>query len=307
MSPEPRADVAIAALNQYFFTDRERASANFSIDLEDGAKTFAELSEEKVRDFREYAIPTIEISLEGSSLDEIIDLFIDINQQGSKVNRFDIVKAIGRENPLLRSVFDLLATSHKRQHDVFYKKKKNEFTKSLERLQIIRNIIDPNSRVDRMWERLLEIALFVRTGKHRAPAQILKSFIRSRADVGRDVKMTPAETKKLSACFKFIVGCYSRSPQFATSRFAVDQTHFYTMITSIIGGDLLKAHGGPPARGELERKLVKFAKIMDGKAKPPKAVAMAVEDYQTASAKQTTHIGQREARQARFLEILGAI
>src|SRR5713101_10074758 len=58
-----------------------------------------------VRDFREYSIPTIEISLDDeSSLDEIISLFVDINQQREPVNRFDIVKAMCKTDPLLKSV-----------------------------------------------------------------------------------------------------------------------------------------------------------------------------------------------------------
>jgi hypothetical protein len=61
-------------------------------------KKFADLDEEVIREFREYAIPTIEISLtDDSHLDEIINLFVDINQQGVQVGRFHIVKAMGAQ------------------------------------------------------------------------------------------------------------------------------------------------------------------------------------------------------------------
>jgi hypothetical protein len=57
-----------------------------------------------VRNFAEYAIPTVEIQLdEGTTLDEIISLFVDINQQGVPVNRFDVVKAMYKNGNCLAS------------------------------------------------------------------------------------------------------------------------------------------------------------------------------------------------------------
>jgi hypothetical protein len=105
-----RADVFIRDVTKYFFHEKERKFVDFSIDVDGSKTTFEDLPEEAVRDFREYAIPTIEINLtDDTSLDEIIDLFIDINQSGVEVNRFAIVKAMGSKNPLLSSVFALIA------------------------------------------------------------------------------------------------------------------------------------------------------------------------------------------------------
>ena len=178
-----RLDVKIDAVKSYFYSKREKEAVDFWISIDGKKKTFKDLSEEIVRDFREYAIPTIEINLdEGTTLDEVINLFVDINQQGEKVNRFDIVKAIGRENQLLSSVFSLLAEQQKRKEDIFFKKKSTVFTRVLQRLATVENVEGANQKVDRMWERLVEFVLFCRTSKHRSPGQILKSFIRSTGD-----------------------------------------------------------------------------------------------------------------------------
>ncbi len=297
-------DIKIVNVGKYFFEKNVRDTANFAIDLDGEPTAFAALSEEAVRDFREYAIATIEINLDESYLDEIINLFVDINQQGAKVTRFDIVKAM-RKNPLLEDSFKLIAQQEKRKEDVRYKIKKTDFSRVLLQLQIVQSSQGQNAKVDRMWERLLEIALFFRTGKHRPPAAILKSFIEGHAEQQR-AKLTPDEKKEITACFKFLSACYQAG--LAQTRLATDQTHFYTMVTSLSAGKLLAPKNNrPPDYNALKLKLLKFGSIIDGKTKPPAALSKAVKDYQVRSVKQTTHIGQREARQARFLEIINAL
>jgi uncharacterized protein with ParB-like and HNH nuclease domain len=176
-----RDDLRVENVRDYFFGAKEKNQVGFFINFAGKKQTFKQLSDELVREFREYAIPTIEIDLDDeSSLDEIVNLFVDINQRGEKVKRFDIVKAIGNENPLLLSVFDLVAQQQKRKQDKFFKRKSTVFTRVLERLQTIQSVEDKNQRVDRMWERLAEIVLFTRTNSHRQPGQILKIFIKSR-------------------------------------------------------------------------------------------------------------------------------
>jgi hypothetical protein len=155
------------------------------------------LPDEVVREFREYAIPTIEIDLdEDSSLDEIINLFVDINQQGEKVSRFSIVKAIGQGNALLSSALELIAQEQTRRHDKIYKKKNTAYTRVLQTLQMVQNAKDMNQRVDRMWERLVEIVLFNRTQSHRQPGQVLKAFIKTEGDTDTTA-ITSVELKKL--------------------------------------------------------------------------------------------------------------
>lgn len=304
-----RTDVKIEAVKSYFYGQREKDFVDFSITMDGRKKTFKELSEAIVRDFREYAIPTIEINLdEGTTLDEVINLFVDINQQGEKVNRFDIVKAIGRENQLLQSVFDLIAEEQIRREDIFFKKKSTVFTRVLQKLATVESAEDANQKVDRMWERLVELFLFARTGKHRSPGQILKSFIRSTSD-DEKTKITTPESKKLRSVFNFLADSYKKT-DLEKTRLARDIPNFYTMVTSLLASDMLVPKNGvaPDVKG-LQRKLLAFAKFLPEHAALPANAELAekIEDYKQAAARQTTNPGQREIRQARFLEIIGEL
>jgi hypothetical protein len=296
-------DLKVDNWQRYFFTDRPKKDAYFTIDLGDDPKTFHELAEHIVRDFREYAIPTIEISLDDTtSLDEVITLFVDINQYGVAVNRFDIVKAMCKDDPLIKNVFDLLAEKQIRQQDVFYRMKRNDTTFVLKRLQVIDNLQADNSRVDRMWERLLEIALFVRTRKHRKPVEILKGFINRSSSPSK--RLAANEMREIRRVFKFLRGAYV-SNTLGHSRLATDQTHFYTMITSLCEENLLNSYG--PAG--LQKKLEKFGTLLDA-AKPPRGMKKTwelVREYLELSAKQTTDVSRRTVRGGRFVEIVQAL
>ena len=197
----------------------------------------------------------------------------------------------------------MLAQKQTRGRDLYYKKKNTVYSRVLAKLQNVQNASSPNSKVDRMWERLVEIALFARTGKHRASAQILKSFIRGEDDEER-AKLTPNEKKRLATCFTFLAKAYK---VIGASRLATDQPHFYTLVTTLLSTEILF----PPAEKTVDekgliRKLSVFAKILEG-GKVPKKIAPDFEEYIEASVRQTTHPGQRDQRQERFLQILEAL
>ena len=299
-----REDLAVKKVKDYFSAHKEKSQAGFYIHLDGKKQTFKQLSEERVRDFREYAIPTIEIDLDDdSSLDEIINLFVDINQQGAKVKRFDIVKAIGAENALLRSVFKLVAQEKRKKQDKHFKRKSTAFTRVLEKLQIVQNAADANQKVDRMWERLVEIVLFCRTKSHRQPGQILKAFIKtdSKADT---TAISPQEAKQLRVVFNFLDVTYKET-DLGSTRLARDLPHFYTMVTALLASGLLEADGAAPDYPNVRRKLLAFAKLLPDNATSKAAIQDALRAYKQAAAKQTTHPGQRRIRQEKFLEILG--
>ena len=303
-----RDDLSVDRVKDYFFSKKEKDQANFDINWEGKKYTFADLPDEVVRDFREYAIPTIEITLDDeSTLDEIIKLFVDINQQGAKVKRFDIVKAIGRDNPLLSSVLGLVAQEQVRKQDIYYKKKNNAFTRVLQELQTVVNAADANTKVDRMWERLVELVLFNRTHKHRQPGQILKTFIKT-DDAADTKKITPSELVELRRCFAFLDKCYKET-ELGTTRLSRDVPHFYTMVTTLLSSDLLEADGAPPDYPTVRAKLLAFANLLpdeivlpdgDPKSEP-------LEEYKEAAVRQTTHPGRRQTRQQKLLEIVDMI
>jgi hypothetical protein len=302
-----RQDMMVNGVRDYFFDKKEKRQANFSINLDGKKTTFQQLPEEVVREFREYAIPTIEIDLDdNSSLNEIINLFVDINQKGEKVKRFDIVKAIGNENPLLSDVFDLIATKEHRKGDIFFKKKATVFSRVLQQLQTVQAASDANLKVDRMWDRLVEIVLYCRTRKHRAPGQVLKSFISNKIEADNKA-IVPLELKKLRTCFAFLDKAYKET-ELGRSRLARDLPNFYTMVTSLLASDLLSpSNGGGPDYPEVRRKLLAFARLLADSAKPPAGVVNQLAQYKVAASRQTTHTGQRDVRQRRFLEILEAL
>ncbi len=168
------SDLCVPNWRDYFF----KGSRDVDFKINVGATgeraknlAFAELPNEMVRDFREYSIPTIEIDMDidEGGLAEVISLFIDINQLGVRVNRFDIVRTMYENNKLLADVFKLIAIKQKRGKDNFYKMIDSDFTKILKHLQNIQvaegtdkaeREARQQERVDKMWERLLEVVLF---------------------------------------------------------------------------------------------------------------------------------------------------
>ena len=254
-----------------------------------------------MRAFREYAIPTIEIDLddENTSIDEIINLFIDINQQGVKVSRFEVVKALGTD-PLFANVFNLIAIKQTRAKTMHYRAKSTTpYVRVLRQLNIVSRLRDNNSKVDRMWERLTEIALFARSTRHRAPSDILKAFIKA-GDV-RNPALTKAEVKKLHDAFSFLVEAY-KGP-LGSSRLATDQPQFYTLITSLISTDLMTRY---PA-DELRRRLTAVSNMVDGTATISLELKPTVVEYLALAAKQTTNPDRRKARQDALIKLVDAM
>jgi len=312
-----RAGIGVPNWKNYFFQGSTAASfaVNIAPDSERRQnKTFAQLDDEMVADFREYKIPTIEIQVDKdeASLKELIDLFIDINQYGVKVNRFDIVKTMYDSNPLLSGIFSLVAEKRKRKGDNFYKIMDTEFTRVLKHLAVVKNLtvltMDKDTklaaieksqeRADRMWERLLEIALFIRTKKHRTLAQILKVFD---ADALERKPLTGQERASLQRVFKFIGSLY-RVKGVTNTKLASDQPFFYTMVTTIYAEDLLKRYPH-----DLKERVARLAFAIDDPQSVSTSARKTLRDYVSISTKQTTHPGRREARQELFAKLIEAI
>lgn len=286
-----RSDFAIPNWAEFFSRPANRHDVHFYVEVPK-RQTFKNLSDVVVRDFREYKIPIIEISLddEGSSLDEMISLFVDINLRGAKVKRFDIVKAMGQGDPLLKSVFDLIALAQERKKDSFYKAKDNVFTRALKRLQVVANL-EGNSKVDRMWERLLEFALFARNKQHRKSSEVLQSFIS--VDKTKNKKLDKSEIAALRRAFTLVTS----SAALAGTRLATDHTHFYTMVTAIMSGALDGIDDT-----DLLKRLVRFGQVLDGKGVMPgdQTVMKAIKGYRELSDKRTTDAARRLERQNLF-------
>ena len=289
-------DLGISNWSDYFDSPNEKKQVSFSIDLPNGKRKFAKLDQKTIRDLREYSIPTIEITLhDETEVDEIIDLFVDINQRGEEVKRFQIVKAMGEQNQLLQCVFDLVATQYKLKKDIRYRQKQGDYTAVLKKLTVIAKAAETSAAVDRIWERLLEIALFVRTRQHAKPVEVLKRFIRIRKP---EPPLTAEELTTLHRVFKFVRKSYAGA--FPTKRIATDQTHFYTMITSLISSDLMESF----SNSALIKKLHAFADLIEDGAAPPtnELLMPIIAKYLDESSEKTTDVSRREERQRLFVQ-----
>lgn len=289
---------------KYFFDPRLRLQANFSVDLPTGRTTFATLPADVVRDLREYSIPTVEITLQDdSTLDEIISLFLDINQQGVPVSRFDIVKAMGRQNRLLKSVFDIIAVKETRGQVEHYKSKRNDFTAVFKHLSTVSSLGDSKSRVERQWQILLELAMFQESRRHRKPIDILKSFIRASRDAegGNIAALKSKDAKALRAVFAFLSRAY-RVPSLKSSSLATDHTRFYSLATTLIAHPFLEAMD----EDELIRRIETVSQLIDGKkhlAGNPR-VTKAVKKFLGLVSDRTTDTPRRDDRHLALVEAI---
>lgn len=299
-----RADFKISTWAKYIPIGELREQVAFAAPL--GAKkgkllTLAQLDETVIRELREYPIPMIEITLnEATSIDEIISLFVDINQRGVKVTRLQIVRALKRNDRFLKDVYGLIAIKQKRAQAAFARRKRTDFVYVLKRLQVVANIYDPDQQADRMWERLFEIALFVRSGKHRKPTEILKSFIKA-PDVLQD-RLSAEERGRLSRAFDFLAWAYKHTGLEKT-RFATDQTHFYTMVTAILGKNLLSLY----QQQDLADALCDFNDALDRRSSQIPGMSKIVREYKAQSAKQTSDSTRREEREKDLLAAIALL
>jgi hypothetical protein len=289
-----RDDLKVNDVEHYLYGKPARKDLNFSVNVDGVSTAFKDLDDDRVRQFKDYAISTIEIEWEDEQayIDEIVKLFIDINQEGVKVGRFDVVKAFGKD-PMFKQIFGLVGTKEIKKKSVFLKPKKGSFYSVLRNLNIISRLSDENQQVNRMWERMTEIALFSRKPhQHRAPAEILKSFINP-SRKKRNRLLNKAELVKLREAFGFLQQSYIRFPLLKEAKLATDQPQFYTLITTLLSTNLIDKYPD-----DLDRRLLAAADILDGKVQAPKSLSKAVGEYRTAATKQTTHPSRRQKRQS---------
>lgn len=294
---------AIKTWGKYIFGSEHRRNVGFPVDLKDGKgdQKFSDFDENIIRELREYTIPTIEIVLnDNTNLDEIINLFVDINQRGVKVTRLNIVRALRQKDPLLEEVYKMVAAKQQRMQDVYTKKKGTIYVNVLKRLNIITAVTDTSVQADRMWERLLELALFVRSGgRHRKPSEILKTFIKG-GGADEYNALTKEERRTLKRAFAFLSRSYDSS-DLGSTRLATDQTHFYIMATALLGSKLLDTF----SQEELTKKLVRFSGSLGGFI--PRQFGIqeaddAIQRYRDLSTEKTTDTSRRKERQQNFIK-----
>lgn len=292
---------------EYIFDRQYREQAGFVVKCGDAPTKipFSKFSDNAVRDLREYQLALIEIKLgEETNLDEIINLFVDINQRGAKVTRLQIVRAIKRDDPFLNSVYGLVAEKQRRYHDTFVLVKKGTVAKVLEKLSAVAGAADKHAKADRMWGKLMELALFIRNGNnHGKGSDVLKKFVEKKAEPS----LTSEEKKKLRRVFTFLDEAYKAG--LADTRLATDYSHFYIAATSLLSGDLLSKDAGESERSDLIHRLLKFSKFLEPSPTLPgdADVRSDVLSYLSLSTRQTTDSKKRKQRQSLFEQVVGCL
>jgi hypothetical protein len=145
---------------EYIFDRQYRRMEGFGVNFRDNKKMvpFSDFPDDAIRDLREYQLAMIEIKLdEDTNLDEIVNLFVDINQKGVKVTRLQIVRAIKRDDPFLKSVYGLVAEKQPRYHDSFTQVKKGTVADVLGKLSVVAGAADKAAKADRMWGKMMDL------------------------------------------------------------------------------------------------------------------------------------------------------
>jgi hypothetical protein len=309
---DQRKELRIPNWHSYIFGD-DRQQKHFKVLVAGKKKNLKELSDEETAKFRDYSLCTIEIDFDDEvTLAEIIQLFVDINQSGVRVGKFDIVKAVYLRDPLLNQIFALIAQKQKRGKDTLFRLKNTSFSKVLKKLDIVSRGDDPQSRVDIMWQKLWELALYVATGQHRKPSQILKDFISRKGVRTSDPKLNPEQVRLIGCVFKFLAETYKNS-KLRDTRLATDQTHFYILATSLIDElrQVSRQNVNKILTPVLANKLIEFDKLLSGNEMPLNVNIAAIsgilkdiKKYKTLSEKQTTDVVKRQEREKLFRKIL---
>mgnify|MGYP001558239769 CR=1 FL=1 len=180
----------------------------------------------------------------------------------------------------------------------------NEFTHVLKKTNLIAKTTDVNSKVDKMWERLLEIAIFVITKKHRKPVDVLKGVISSREPSVKPHQLNQEHLESLRKVFRFLKQAYSSSSNYlGSSKLATDMTHFYTMVTTLLNSNLIETENSD----KLIDKLIIFSDLINKSKESTGKIKSKIKEYLELSVKHTTDVDRRKKREDLFLEIIKSL
>jgi hypothetical protein len=300
------ATIQIPKWDQYFSSEPAiKHDVNFKVRLNGKKKdeNILSLDDDVVRDFREYSIPVVSITMDDyTTFEDIISLFVDINQQGVRVKRMQIIRALNAKDKLLDQVLKLISGREKTRggKDIIYKpKRSSSFFYVLKNLSIVEKAKSGQAKIEIMWEKLLEIAIFAQNGEHKKPSEILKTYLNVASGTIKNRKVNETELILLVTMFNFFEATYKKH-DLNKSKLAADVTHFYTMATTIYNNKLIDLYG----KTLLGEKINFISNLFDKPAKINKAIQDKFEEYLLTYAKRTTDIKNRKERERLFKELL---
>lgn len=305
-----RADFSIPNWTDYIAGMGYRREHGFTAIANGKKKNLKQLSDDEIVKFRDYSLSIIEIDFDDeTTLQEIVELFVDINQTGVKVTRFEIVKSLYREDPLLNQVLGFIAIPQDREKDIFYKSKSTAFVKVLKHLDIVKRVEDSQAGIDVMRERLFEFALFAQTSQHRKPSQILKDYISRKPQSVIPTKLDSHQVNLLKKVFEFLEMA-GKKWNFYQTRMASEHTHFYILVTYLINEirNVERAKIKEVLSDSKAQKIASFDGLFVGRTRTTnEALANQIRQYREISEKQTTDVKKRQDREQLVRDILNSL
>jgi hypothetical protein len=169
--------------------------------------------------------------------------------------------------------------------------KNNDITSAFKYLRDIFNEKENNRKVDKIWEKLIDIIQYIKTSSNKKPSEVLKTFLNQKATF--DTKITLSEEKKLRRTCKFI-GELAKGLNNEKNPLIYDYTHFYTLISLLVKSNLVN-HSNKDA---MLPKFIEFGHLLEKKKikDAKKKIAQSYKQYRDASLQQTGDPSQREIR-----------
>lgn len=201
---------------------------------------------------------------------------------------------------MVKQMLGLIAVEQTRGRTKFYKMKgTGPFAPVLKQVHTIGRLADNNSKVDRMWERLVEIGMYLRTRSHRRPAEVLQAFI---AGTNQSGVLSKNQIKQLRDVFGFLKSAYSAHPNLKASSLATDQPQFYTLVTTLLESPLLTRFNNR----DLGRKLARVAEAISRSTQIASISKKKLDTYTDLSTKATADPGRRKDRSKLLVEMIEA-
>jgi hypothetical protein len=202
-----------------------------------------------------------------------------------------------QESKILKKAFSLVSMEQRRGDDIYYQMKDSNISKVLKQLSMISRTADQKSKVDKIWQKTIEILIFIATLEHHKPSDILKGFI-SQKDKLTSTKIDTSVIRLTQKIFSFYWRMYKKM-KMIDSQVAKDQTHFYTSITSIIKFNMLDHY----EEIKLMKKIKFFNDLLDGKV-TDKKFSKKIKEYKLLSESHTTDPKKRIEREIIFKSII---
>jgi hypothetical protein len=160
----------------------------------------------------------------------------------------------------------------------------------------IGRIEEANSKVDRAWEKMLEISLFAIDNTHRKSVDVLKGFISEKPFAG--MKLSQKAKNNLKNTFDFIKEAQGEIDN--KSALFTEYTYFYTLITLLLRNSLPKKTNAKAYKS----KIIQLDAIISGTAKPTTSIRKLLKEFRPLTLLGTTDVTNRQRREQLMMNMI---